>query len=135
MLARAGAFRGDPWLAASVVGISALLLIFVAYPVALALCAAWIDEAGHWSWVAGLDRLFDERHWGLGCLGGAVHCGAAWNTLAMGIAVGISTTVLGLALALLAERGGLRPEGAIQKGLSLLALLRSEEHTSELQSH
>ncbi|MEY2661271.1 MAG: hypothetical protein RLZZ123_2443, partial [Pseudomonadota bacterium] len=68
-------------------------------------------------------RLLDERHWGLGCLNGSVHCGAAWNTLAMGVAVGLSTTALGLALALLAERGGLRPGGWMHGGLRLLALL------------
>ena len=122
-LARVGAFRGDPWLAASVVVMTVLLLTFVAYPVALALRAAWIDDAGQWSWDAGLNRLFDDRHWGLGCLSDTVHCGAAWNTLFMGIAVGISTTVLGLALALLAERGGHKPGGWLQKGLNWLALL------------
>ena len=122
-LSRRGAFRGDPWLAAAVLGMALLLLTFVAYPVALALRAAWVDDAGQLSWRAGLERLLDERHWGLGCLNGPVHCGAAWNTLAMGVAVGLSTTALGLALALLAERGGLRPGGWMHGGLRLLALL------------
>ena len=52
-LARLGAFRADPWVAACVLLISTLILLFVVYPVGLSLQAAWLDEQGAASWSAG----------------------------------------------------------------------------------
>ena len=123
VLARMGSFRADPWVAACVLLMAFLILLFVAYPVGLSLKAAWLDDQGMASWAAGLDRMFSERIWSLGCLRGPLHCGVAWNTIAMGLAVGLGTTVLGLALALLGERGSSNRQTWLAPLLRLVALL------------
>src|SRR3546814_20568231 len=48
--------------------------------------------------------MVDSRIWGLDCLVGAYSCGVAWNSLVLAILTGVSTTVLGLAFALIATR-------------------------------
>ena len=57
-LARWGAFRADPWVAACVLLMATLVLLFVVYPVGLSFQAAWLDDQGAASWSAGWDRLF-----------------------------------------------------------------------------
>lgn len=118
-LARLGFFRADPFVAASVLGAGFLLLLFIAYPVARALSAAFFDEQGHWSLLALYDRIGNERVWGLACLSGGVRCGVAWHTLFLALLTAAGTTVLGTLLALLAERGPPRAQGPLR----VLALL------------
>jgi iron(III) transport system permease protein len=79
-MARLGYFRGDIFVAGAVVLCSALLLLFVALPVAKSLIGAfWTRPA---RLVAALaERLGNDRVWGLSCLVGGVRCGVAWNTL------------------------------------------------------
>ena len=103
---------------------TALLLLFVALPVAKALVGAVQDEAGAWSLSALGERLGQARVWGLGCLnlaseGGGVRCDVAWNTLFLALLTATGTTVLGTLIALLAERGSRR----LARPLNLLALL------------
>ncbi len=117
--ARLGAFRGDLFTACAVVLCSALLLLFVALPVAKALSGAFLDEAGHASLAALAERIGNERTWGLGCLAGGVRCGVAWNTLFLALLTATGTTLLGTLIALVAERGDAR----LKKPLNLLALL------------
>jgi iron(III) transport system permease protein len=118
-MARRGFFRGDLFVAASVVACSALLLLFVALPVAKSLMGALLDEDGRWSAGALVDRLAHERVWGLSCLSGGVRCGVAWNTLLLALMTAAGTTVLGTLIALVAERGNRR----WQRPLNILALL------------
>lgn len=122
-LARWGAFRADAWSAGAVVLITGFLFLFVAYPLGVALIAAFYDEQAHFSMVALWLRLSDERVWGLGCLFGQVSCGAAWNTVWMAITVAVGTTLLGTLLALFAQRTGLHSGGVAQAYLKVLALL------------
>ena len=118
-IARRGYFRGDLFVAASVVCCAALLLLFVALPVAKSLLGAWLDEDGRWSASALVERLAHERVWGLSCLTGGVRCGVAWNTLLLALMTATGTTVLGTLIALVAERGNRR----WQRPLNVLALL------------
>ncbi len=118
-LARLGAFRGDVFVAASVVSCSALLALFVVYPVLRSLVAAWVDDSGSYAWVYLLDRVATERVWGLACVGGAGRCGVAWNTLWLAFFTATGTTVMGTLLALWAERGGTR----LTRPLNILAML------------
>ena len=104
-LAGSGKFRGDVFVAGAVVLCAALLLLFVALPVAVALAGAFVDDAGRFSPAAVAERLGHERIWGLGCLAGGVRCGVAWNTLFLALLTAFGTTVLGTMLALVAERG------------------------------
>ncbi len=118
-IARLGYFRGDFFVAGAVVLCSALLLLFVALPVGKALLGAFLDESGRVSAAAFVERIANERVWGLACLAGGVRCGVAWNTLFLALIVAAGTTVLGTLIALLAERGDAR----LKKPLNLLALL------------
>ncbi len=45
-LARLGGFRGDVFVAAAVLACTALLALFVVYPVLRSLVAAWVDDTG-----------------------------------------------------------------------------------------
>ncbi len=118
-VARLGFFRGDFFVAGAVVLCSALLLLFVALPVAKSLVGAFFDDDGRASATAFAARLLNERVWGLGCLAGGVHCGAAWNTIFLALLTATGTTVMGTFIALLSERASRR----LQKPLNVLALL------------
>ncbi len=118
-LARLGKFRGDVFVAAAVVGCSALLLLFIAFPVGKVLVSSVLDEQGRLSAAALMERLGTSRIWGLGCVAGGQGCGVAWNTLMLGCLTAAGTTVLGTMIALLAERGQAR----LRKPLNVLALL------------
>lgn len=120
--ARTGAFKGDAWTAGAVVLIAALLLVFIAYPVVCSLTAAWRDEHNTYAVRFGWARLSDSHLWSLSCLSSTLACGVAWNTLWLSANVALGTSVLGTVLALLGERTGLRPRGAAQRSLKLLAL-------------
>ncbi|MFN6993986.1 MAG: iron ABC transporter permease, partial [Aquincola tertiaricarbonis] len=118
-LARMGAFRGDVFVAAAVVFCGALLALFVALPVLRALSGAAFTEDGALSAQAIVERIGNERVWGLGCLAGGGRCGVAWNTLWLALLTAAGTTVMGTAIALLSERGARR----LGKPLNVLALL------------
>ena len=118
-LARLGAFKGDVFVASAVVFCAALMALFVALPVVKALAGAFFDESGAFSPAALWERIGNERTWGLACLVGGQRCGVAWNTLFLALITAAGTTVLGLMLALLAERGSAR----LKKPLNILALL------------
>lgn len=118
-IARRGAFRGDLFVAAAVVGSGSLLLVFVAYPVAQALSGAFLDDAGQFNLAAAWARIANERIWGLSCLSSSARCGVAWNTLILAILTGAGTTVLGTMLALIEDRSDSR----VRKVLRVLAPL------------
>ena len=118
-IAGLGRFRGDAFVACAAILCGALLLLFVALPVAVALGGAFADDAGHLSLAATLDRIGNERTWGLSCLSGAVRCGVAWNTLFLALLTAAGTTLLGTMIALVAERGAKR----LKTPVNLLSLL------------
>jgi iron(III) transport system permease protein len=118
-LARCGYFKGDLFIAASVVGCGVLMLLFIAYPVGKALYGAFLTEDRQWSLGALWERIGVDRIWGLGCVAGGVRCGVAWNTLALALLTASGTVLLGTMMALMAERGAAR----WQTPLKLLAML------------
>jgi len=118
-IARLGLFKGDLFVAAAVIGCGVLMALFIAYPVSKALAGAFFDEDGRWSITAFAARVFTERIWGLGCIAGGVRCGVAWNTLVLALLTAAGTTFLGTLMALMAERGSKRGQGALR----VLALL------------
>ena len=122
-LARRGAFRGDLTVSASVVGCAALLALFIAYPVTRALMGAFLDEDRLWSLAALWERIGHERVWGLGCWAGGVRCGVAWNTLWLGLATALGTTLMGTLLALMAERASGAGHRRWQTWFKVLSLL------------
>ncbi len=84
-LAGRGYFKGDGFVAGSVVAVTALVAVFTFFPVANILVSAFEDDTGTFSVPAFLARLFTEKVWGLGCLTGESRCGVAWNTLLLAL--------------------------------------------------
>lgn len=119
-MARYGWFKGDIFIALSVLICASLLLMFIAYPVSKALMAAFLNESGAASWLSFWHRISTNRLWGFNanCLA-TTSCGVAWNTLILALACATGTTVLGTMLALMAERS----HKAMQTPLKILSLL------------
>jgi len=107
-LARCGFFIGDVTVATIVIVIAALLGLFIFFPVGKALLAAVLDNQGRFAPALAIERLLSPDIWGLGCFGGGTHCGVAVNSVMLATIVGFGTTLLGLVMALAAQRGGQR---------------------------
>jgi iron(III) transport system permease protein len=118
-LAARGAVKGDVFVVSSIGGVIALVAVFVFFPVLNILTSALRDGDGGFAPGAFVLRLFDRKIWGLDCLVGAYSCGVAWNSLLLAILTGISTTVLGLAFALIATRTDFR----MKRSLRVLTVL------------
>lgn len=121
--ARLGLFRGDLFVGCAVVGCTAVLLLFVAFPVLKILSSSVFDDEGRLSLQVLAERIFTNRVWGLGCLGpGSRSCGVAWNTLALALMTAAGTTILGTMIALISERGTSRLRRPLN-GLALLPII------------
>src|SRR5829696_7693591 len=121
-LARTGVMRGDFFLVSSATLIAAAITSFVFFPVAKILIAAALDADSSYSLSALAARLSDPDIWKLTCLSGDARCGVVWNSLALAVVTGITTTLLGLGLALLHKRTGFRPK-ALLRGLAVLPII------------
>ncbi|MBN3855029.1 iron ABC transporter permease [Paraburkholderia sp. Ac-20340] len=108
-----GAFDG--FARAVLIAVCAALAVFVAMPlvrsVLLPALAAW-------------RTLFDAGIWSLACLRGAA-CGSGWHTLALGGASATLATLVGGALALLAQRGRPARSPIMRAALRGIAVLPS----------
>lgn len=102
--AERGAFRGDPFVACSVVAVAVLVATFTFFPVVKISMQAVQDTDGVFSPAAFAARLFTEKIWGVGCIAGGTRCGVAWNTLFLAVLCATIATALGLAFALIATR-------------------------------
>jgi iron(III) transport system permease protein len=118
-LAGQGWCRGDVFVVSAIGWVIGLIALFVFLPVLTILASAFQDNAGHFAPALFWQKFTDASIWGLGCLGGGTSCGVAWNTVFLGVLVGLSSTVLGLAFALIA----LRTQFAFKGSLKLLAIL------------
>ncbi len=107
-LAAAGAFKADRWVAVTTVGILASVLLFVFFPVAKVLASAFLNRAGEIDMGLALARLSAPDIWSLACITQDAGCGVVPNTIILGVLTGVLSTFLGLAFALLAQRGGMK---------------------------
>ncbi|MEP7062396.1 MAG: iron ABC transporter permease [Betaproteobacteria bacterium] len=103
-----GWFKGDVFIAGCVVAVMGLVVLFTFFPVIRILISALQDSDGALSFAEFLRRFTAEKVWGLGCVGGSVRCGVAWNTLFLAFACAILCTGLGLAFALIVTRTDFR---------------------------
>ena len=103
-LAGRGLFKGDAFVAGTVVAIAILIAVFTFFPVFRILVQAIQDNDGEFSLAALPARLFTEKIWGLACIVGTTRCGVAWNTLLLAMACAVGCTALGLAFALVVTR-------------------------------
>jgi iron(III) transport system permease protein len=106
--AAAGAFKADRWVAATTVSIFAAVLLFVFFPVAKVLVSAFVNRAGEVDLALATTRFLAPDIWSLACLTGDASCGVVANTVILGVLTGGLSTFLGLAFALLAQRGGMK---------------------------
>jgi iron(III) transport system permease protein len=121
-LARLGLFAANVTISTIVVTIATLLLVFIFYPVGSALVAAVLDARGRFAPGLVSERLLTADIWGLGCLGGGTRCGVAINSALLAVIVGLLSTLLGLILALVVQRGGQRFAGLL-KVMSILPII------------
>ncbi|HSD37127.1 MAG TPA: iron ABC transporter permease [Rhodocyclaceae bacterium] len=118
-LAQRGYFKGDAFVAGSVVGVATLVLLFTFFPVGNILITALQPSEGMTVSQLLARRLFSAKIWGLGCLTGGTGCGVAWNTLTLAFCTAIGATALGLAFALVVTRTGF----AYKRFLRVLTIL------------
>jgi len=103
-LAERGLFKGDAFVACSVIAVAGLVATFTFFPVVKILLSAVEGPEGGFSPGSFAGRVSTAKIWGLGCLGGGTRCGVAWNTLALAVSCAVACTGLGLAFALIATR-------------------------------
>ena len=103
-LAWQGWCKGDVFIVGAIGAVCGSILVFVGYPVGCILISAFRDNAGHLNLGLFADKVTDSSIWGFGCLAGRRDCGVAWNSLVLACTVGVLTTLLGLAFALIAAR-------------------------------
>ncbi|HSD00570.1 MAG TPA: iron ABC transporter permease [Casimicrobiaceae bacterium] len=118
-LAARGRFKGDPFVACSVVAISLLLAAFTFYPVLTIFMQAVQDAEGMYSVQALAARLATQKIWSVACIDSASRCGIAWNTLILALLCASIATALGLAFALIVTRTPFR----YKKLLRMLSVL------------
>ena len=120
-IAARGAINGDVFVVSSISGIVVIVTIFVFFPIAKMLTAAFITDGGGYSLSVFASKFFDDRLWGLGCLSGG-RCGVAWNSVFLAVLVGLITTTLGLIFALVVTRSGFRYKRAL-RALTVLPII------------
>ncbi len=120
-IAARGAINGDTFVVGAVGGIVVLVSIFVFFPIAKLMTAAFTPTDDLSPFMSFFSKLFDDRLWGIGCLSGG-RCGAAWNSLILAIEVGVITTLLGLAFALVVTRSALRHKRLL-RALTVLPII------------
>ncbi len=107
-LAGRGYCRGDAFTTSAIGLVLGLIILFVFFPVSKILLSAFRDNDGNFAPAEFAAKFSDRSIWGLDCVTGNLRCGVAWNTLFLAVLVGIGTTVLGLAFALIAVRTSFR---------------------------
>ncbi len=120
-LAMGGAMKGDASVAIIAVGGAVAIAAFVILPLIRVLADVFVADGG-FSPAAALSRIGAAEAWTLGCLAGAPRCGVVWNTLLLATLTGLLSTAIGLALALLESRGGLRQTGLF-RAMAVLPLI------------
>ncbi|MFC0410871.1 ABC transporter permease [Roseomonas elaeocarpi] len=103
-LAWQGWCRGEVFLIGAIGLVCGAILVFVGYPVACVLVSAFRDNDGQVDLALFAEKITSGSIWGLDCLFSGRSCGVAWNSLAQAVVVGVLSTLLGLAFALVATR-------------------------------
>src|SRR2546425_1141197 len=88
-LAATGAFNGDRFISGGIGAIVALVVVFVFFPVSRVLVGAVEDSSGAFAPTEFWTKLSTREVWGLDCLGSSAGCGVAWNTLILGVLIGV----------------------------------------------
>ena len=121
-LAARGWCRGDAFTTSAIGLVLALISLFVFFPISKILLSAFQNNDGQFAPAEFVAKFFDRSIWGLDCLYSSLRCGVAWNTLILAVLVGVGTTALGLAFALIATRTNFRAKGLL-RALTVLPII------------
>ena len=121
-LALRGLVAGDAFVAGSLGLVIALTLLFTGLPVMQMMLIPFRDADGAWALAPFFERLTDPKIWRFACFYSGSTCGVAWNSLILAISVGVLSTLLGLAFALVLTRTNVRFRSAFRT-LSLLPII------------
>ncbi|MCP5012196.1 MAG: iron ABC transporter permease, partial [Aestuariibacter sp.] len=121
-IAARGAVNGDVFVVSSIGFVIAIVAIFVFFPIISMLLSAFIGEDKAYSIAVFADKITDHRLWSLSCITGGTKCGAAWNSFVLAVLVGLATTTLGLAFALVVTRTGFRYKRVL-RAMSVLPII------------
>jgi len=121
-LAARGYCRGDAFTCSAIGLVLALIALFVFFPITRILISAFQSNDGEWAPAEFLAKFLDRSIWGLDCFTSSLRCGVAWNTLILAVLVGVGTTALGLAFALIATRTNFRAKGLL-RALTVLPII------------
>ncbi|RWG86852.1 MAG: iron ABC transporter permease [Mesorhizobium sp.] len=112
----------DAFTIASIGLVLALVGIFVFYPILHVLVQAFAPSGGQGSITSFLATAAGRDIWGLACLSGGRSCGVAINSLLLGVMTAGSTTLFGLAFALLMTRTNF-PAKKLLRALTILPII------------
>ena len=118
-----GRGRGDAFVTGLVGLIVALVAVFVFYPMAFIFVQAFELRGGAGFGLSEfVPRFFSPQTWSLGCITGSGTCGAALNSLMLGVLTGLGTTLLGLSFALIFTRTDFRAKRLL-RALTILPII------------
>lgn len=118
-LALSGFCKGDRFASAAVVFIATLLGLFVFFPIIKLGMAAFATPEGGFGLQSFWQRATAADLWRLDCIQGSGRCGVVINTLVLGVSAALTSTLLGLGLALLVARTDFR----YKRSLRVVAIL------------
>ena len=121
-LASRGWLNGDNFIVGSIGTIIALLTTFVFFPIFRMFVVAFKNSEGQYELINFSNKFMNKGIWGIDCLYSDYTCGVFWNTITMGTLTAFSSTILGLAFALLISRTSFRFKKAIRI-LSILPII------------
>jgi len=122
LLAARGFCRGERFASGAVVVITALLALFVFFPIVTLGSSAFISPDGTLGLSQFADRVSAPELWRLNCLRGDGRCGVVINTVILGTLAATLSTLLGLALAMLVARTDFRFKRAL-RAISILPII------------
>ena len=121
-VAERGGFRGDAFLAGSVLLLGVLLALFVFMPLGVMFAEAFHDRDGAFAPGRFAELVGGRDVWGLECVVSSASCGVVWNTLLLGLLTASLATLLGLAFALIYLRSSM-PGKRWLRVLSILPII------------
>lgn len=117
-LAEGGALKGDAMVLTAISALILLVVTFIFYPLLSMFVGSFQDFRGNFSSAGFVRNIQDPAIWRLDCLTGG-RCGIAWQTVILALSTATSTTLLGLAFALVLTRTSL----PFRKALRILSIL------------
>ncbi len=113
-IASRGHINGDVFVVGAIGLVMALVAAFVFFPVSQILVSALQDNDRNYDLILFVSKILSRKIWGLNCLYEELTCGVAWNSLSLAVSVGLTSTLLGLAFALVATRSRIKARRALR---------------------